>query len=93
MIPTLTVICLFFAGVITLVMKAQMRKRQTGKEGMIGVEGKSVTDIFENGKVFIKGEYWNASSNKPIEKGRRIRITSVDGLKIKVEEIEDKQGG
>lgn len=93
MIPTLTVICLFFAGVITLVMKAQMRKRQTGKEGMLGVEGKSVTDIFEDGKVFIKGEYWNASSDKPVEKGRRIRITSVDGLKIKVEEIEDKQGG
>ena len=90
MIPTLTVICLFFASVIALVMKAQMRKRRTGKEGMLGEEGRSVTDIFENGKVLIKGEYWNASSDKPVEKGKRVRIAKVEGLKIKVEEIENK---
>ena len=90
MIPTLTIICLFFASVIALVMKAQMRKRRTGKEGMLGEEGRSVTDIFENGKVFIKGEYWNASSDKPVEKGKRVRIAKVEGLKIKVEEIENK---
>jgi len=93
MIPMLTVICLFFAGVIALVLKAQMRKRRTGKEGMVDEEGKTVTDIYETGKVFIKGEYWNASSDKPVEKGRRVRIVKVEGLLIKVEEIEDKQGG
>ena len=93
MIPTLTVICLFFAGIIALVLKAQMRKRRTGKEGMAGEEGNAVTDIYETGKVFIMGEYWNASSEKPVEKGRRVRIVQVEGLKVKVEEIEDKQGG
>jgi len=93
MIPTLTLICLFFAGVIALVLKAQMRKRRTGKEGMVGQEGKAVTDIYESGKVFIKGEYWNASSDKPVEKSRRVKIVQVNGLIIKVEEIEDKQGG
>lgn len=93
MIPTLTVICLFFAGVIALVLKAQMRKRRTGKEGMLGEEGKAVTDVYETGKVFIKGEYWNASSDKPVEMGRRVRIVKVEGLKIQVEKIEDKQGG
>lgn len=93
MIPTLTVICLFFASIIALVLKAQMRKRRTGKEGMVGEEGKAVTDIHETGKVFIKGEYWNASSDKPVEMGRRVRILKVEGLKIKVEQIEGKQGG
>ncbi len=93
MIPTLTVICLFFASIIALVLKAQMRKRRTGKEGMVGEEGKAVTDVYETGKVFIKGEYWNASSDKPVEKGRRVRIVKVEGLIVKVEEIEDKKGG
>lgn len=93
MIPTVTVICLFFAGVIALVLKAQMRKKITGKEGMVGEEGKAVTDVNEDGKVYIKGVYWNASSDKPVEKGRAVRIVKVEGLKIKVEEIEDKQGG
>ena len=93
MIPTLTVICLFFASIVALVLKAQMRRKLTGKEGMMGEEGKAVTDVYETGKVFIKGEYWNASSDKPVEKGRKVRIAKVEGLIIKVEEIEDKQGG
>ncbi len=91
MIPTLTVICLFFAGIIALVLKAQMRKRRTGKEGMVGEEGRTVTDVYETGKVFIKGEYWNALSDKHVEKGRKVRIVKVDGLKIKIEEIENKK--
>jgi membrane-bound serine protease (ClpP class) len=93
MIPTLTIICLFFAGIIALVLKAQMRKRLTGKDGMVGEEGKAVTDVYETGKVFVKGEYWNASSDKPVEKGRRVRISKVEGLVIKIEEIKDKEGG
>jgi membrane-bound serine protease (ClpP class) len=93
MIPVLTVICLFFAGVIALVLKAQMRKRLTGKEGMMGEEGKAVTDIHEDGKVYIKGAYWNATSDKRVEAGRGIKVVKIEGLKIKVEEIENKQGG
>jgi membrane-bound serine protease (ClpP class) len=93
MIPVLTIICLFFAGVIALVLKAQMRRRRTGKEGMAGEEGKALTDIYETGTALIKGEYWNASSDKRIEAGRGVRVIKVEGIKIKVEEIENKQGG
>ncbi len=93
MIPTLAVISLFFAGIIALVMKAQMRTRRTGKEGMVGEEGTAVTDIHETGKVFIKGEYWDALSDAHVEKGRKVRIVKVEGLKIRVEEIERKEGG
>lgn len=88
MIPTLAFISLFFVGVIALVLKAQLRKRRTGKEGMLGQEGKAVTDVHESGKVFIKGEYWNASSDKPVNRGSKIRVVKVEGLTIKVEEIE-----
>lgn len=93
MIPVLTLICLFFMGVITVVLKAQMRRRRSGREGMEGEAGQAVTDIDETGKVFIKGEYWNALSDKRVEKGKKIRVIRVEGLKVKVEEIEDKQGG
>jgi len=93
MIPTLTFISLFFVGVIALVLKAQLRKRRTGKEGMLCQEGKAVTDVFESGKVFIKGEYWNASSDQPVNKGSRIKVVKVEGLTIKIEQIQDKYGG
>jgi len=93
MIPTLTIICLFFAGIIALVLKAQMRKRRTGKEGMVGEEGRAVTDVHGTGKVFIKGEYWDSESDKPVEKGKKVKVVKVEGLKIKIEEIESKEGG
>ena len=92
MIPVLTVICLFFVSVIGLVLKAQMRKQRTGGEGMVGETGEAVTDVYETGKVYIKGEYWNASSEKPVEKGKDIKVVSVEGLKVKVEKIEYKKG-
>jgi len=87
MIPALIVISLFFAGVMSLVMKAQMRKRQAGREGMIGAEGEAVTDIHEMGKVFVHGEYWNAWSDRAVEKGKKIRVVEVAALKLKIEEL------
>jgi membrane-bound serine protease (ClpP class) len=93
MVPVLAAVCLFFVGVIALVLKAQMRKRHTGKEGMAGETGVAVTDIHETGKVLVKGEYWDAASGKPIEKGKEVKVVSVEGLKIRVEEIIEKQGG
>jgi membrane-bound serine protease (ClpP class) len=87
MIPALIVISMFFAGVIALVLKAQMRKRHSGREGMISAEGEAVTDIHEKGKVFIRGEYWNAWSDKAVEKGKKIRVIEVEALSVKVEEV------
>ena len=87
MIPTLAIISGFFAGVIALVLKAQMRKRHTGKEGMVGGEGRTVTDVYKEGKVFIHGEYWNAFSDKLVEKGKMVRVVEVESLRLKVQEI------
>ena len=87
MIPALIVISLFFAGVVSLVLKAQMRKRQSGREGMIGAEGEAVTDVHEMGKVFVHGEYWNAWSDRAVEKGKRVRVVAVTALKLKIEEF------
>lgn len=89
MIPALIVISLFFVTVIFLVVKAQRRKRLTGKEGMIGTEGLAITDIHTEGRVFVKGEYWNAFSDKPISQGQRVRVTAVEGLRLRVEDVQD----
>ena len=47
------------------------QKPQGGQEGMAGEEGEAVTDIFEEGKVLIHGEYWSAVSDAPVAKGKR----------------------
>jgi len=37
--------------------------------------------------VFIKGQYWKATSEKPIKKGAKVKIVKVEGLNLIVEEI------
>lgn len=87
LVPTVTILSLFFIWVISLVVKAQLRKKLTGKEEMEGSEGVAVTDISDRGKVLIKGEYWNAASDQVIPQGKQIRVKSVEGLTLNVEEI------
>ncbi|HOF04191.1 MAG TPA: nodulation protein NfeD [Syntrophales bacterium] len=92
LIPTLTVISLFFVGVIYLVVKAQVRRKHTGREGMIGAEGRAVTNIDGEGKVMVKGEYWAAYSDEPLEEGTKITVVGMEGLRIKVAPSKDKKG-
>ncbi|MBN1380687.1 MAG: nodulation protein NfeD [Deltaproteobacteria bacterium] len=87
MIPAVAIVSLFFMGIVALVVKAHMRKSATGSEGMRGEIGEAVTDIYETGKVFFLGEYWNAFSDYLIEKGDKVKIVQVEGLKVKVEKI------
>jgi len=87
LVPMVIVVSLFFAGVISLVVKAQLSKKHTGKEGVEGAEGVTMTEVFEQGMVLINGEYWNAASDRKIEQGKHIRVKSVEGLTLNVEEI------
>lgn len=86
-LPSVAVVSVFFAGVVALVLKAQLRRQSTGKEGMEGVHGVAVTDVHEDGKVLIRGEYWNAVSRLPVRAGAKIRVVGMTGMKVDVEEI------
>ena len=87
MVPTVILTSLFFVAIISLALKAQLRKPRTGAEGMIGLKGTALTPIHENGKVLVQGEYWNALSVAAIEKGREVKVIAVRGLNLEVEEI------
>ena len=86
LVPTVAIVSLFSAGVISIAVRAQMRRVATGSEGMIGVLGEAASAVHEKGKVLIRGEYWNAFSKAPIEKGKKVQVVDVKGLNIEVEE-------
>jgi membrane-bound serine protease (ClpP class) len=87
LVPAILVASGFFIVVIWLAIKAQMRKHYTGAEAMVGDETEALTDIADEGKVFTRGEYWSAKSEKPVKKGAKVRIVKVEGLVLIVEEI------
>ena len=86
LVPTVAIVSLFFVAVISIAVRAQMRKVLTGGEGMIGALGETASEVFGRGKVIIRGEYWDATSKAPIGKGRPVKVVRVNGLKIEVEE-------
>ncbi len=88
MIPAVSITSLFFLAVIGIALKAQLRPRQGGKEGMVSEEGQAITDVFKDGKVLIHGEYWDAESDLPVSEGAKIRVIRVGRMKVKVEPIE-----
>ena len=91
LIPSVTITSLFFAAVITLALKAQLRKKVTGSEGMIGALGRAVTDVQTGGKVLVMGEYWEAWSDDPIAQGSSVRVLEIKGLKLKVEKEKEEK--
>ena len=86
LVPAVTIVSLFFIAVISIAVRAQMRKVMTGGEGMIGAVGQAVSAVHESGKVLVRGEYWNAFSKAPIEKGKQVAVVGVKELKVEVEE-------
>ncbi len=86
LIPAVATISIFFLAVIGLVVKAQRRKQYIGEIAIIGEEGETVTDVHEEGQVFVKGEYWRAESEQRVDKGRKIVVVGIKGMKLIVRE-------
>jgi membrane-bound serine protease (ClpP class) len=72
---------------VRLVYLSSRRKAVTGEEGMLGESGVAKTDIYSDGRVFVRGEYWNASADHLIPAGSRVRVVKVEGLKVQVEQL------
>jgi len=80
----------FFAAVISLAVRSQLRKPSTGSEGMVGEIGEAVTDIDGKGKVHVVGELWDARSDRPVRKGERVIVKGLDGMTLIVEPDKDR---
>ena len=80
----------FFAAVISLAVRSQLRKPSTGSEGMVGEVGEAVTDIDGRGKVHVVGELWDARSDRPVRKGDAVIVKGLDGMTLIVEPKNDR---
>src|SRR5579871_511712 len=78
---------------LSLVVRARHNKVVTGAEGMLGIIGSTVTELAPEGKVFVRGEYWDAVAARPVAPGARVRVTAIEKLKLTVEPVADESGG
>jgi membrane-bound serine protease (ClpP class) len=81
---------------LSLVLRARRNKVVTGSEGMIGEIGTALTPLDPDGKregrILVRGEYWNAVAQAPVAAGGRVRVTSIDRLTLTVEPTSPTNG-
>jgi membrane-bound serine protease (ClpP class) len=84
----------FFVFALSFALRAQRRRITTGMKGLIGEIGSATTDLSPKGRVFVRGEYWNAlSCEGVIKKGEEIEVRDVERLKLKVRRKKPEEGG
>jgi membrane-bound serine protease (ClpP class) len=83
-IPAVAASALLFIITVTVAVRVYREKPNTGKAGMIGMQAVAKTDVRADGQVFMRGEYWSAWSDEPIQKGEKVTVLSIKGLKLKV---------
>lgn len=78
----------FFVVVVAKAVKAHRRRPTTGMEGLIGLDGIAQGALDPGGKVFVRGEYWDAVSDEPIAAGSGIVVEAVEGMRLRVRKAE-----
>ena len=74
----------FFTFVLGALSESRKRPVVSGREHLIGAEGK-VLEFFEGtGQVRVHGEIWKACSETPLVQDQTVRVVSVNGLVLNV---------
>jgi membrane-bound serine protease (ClpP class) len=78
----------FFLLVLYMVTRTQRRPFVSGREGLAGERGDAVTDVFEDGRVFVHGEYWRAFAAERVGRGEKIEVVRMaDDMRLEVRRI------
>ena len=88
LIPTAILLGLLVVIVGKLAVKAQRRRKKTGKADLydVVVEVESVTKS-NTGTLQVFGEIWKFESNVKVKIGDKVKIKDVKGLKLIVEKV------
>lgn len=83
-VTTVLAVTVFFLVAVTKAVQAHRRRPVTGIEGLVGESGKAESDLAPEGKVFVRGEYWDAVSSERIAKGEKVVVVAVEGMRVGV---------
>jgi membrane-bound serine protease (ClpP class) len=75
----------FFLLVLTMALQARRRPIVSGRDLLIGSQGRVVDWANGSGHVRVEGEIWQAAGPSDLPTGARVRIAKVQGLTLTVE--------
>jgi membrane-bound serine protease (ClpP class) len=71
----------------SLVLRVHRQPVETGESGMVGKIGTVLTALDPAGKIFVHGEYWDATSTTSVPPNAKVRVVAVEGLRLRVEAV------
>jgi len=82
------VVGLMLAFLISRAVAVRHRPPTSGTTAMVGIEGEAREDLGpEGGLVMVDGALWQASAAVPVHRGARVRVRTVEGLRLTVEPV------
>jgi membrane-bound serine protease (ClpP class) len=75
----------FFVLGLSLLVRSRRRPVVTGEEALLGALGETVSWESGEGRVWLRGEVWQARGAGPLAPGARVRVVAREGLTLIVE--------
>jgi membrane-bound serine protease (ClpP class) len=72
---------------MTIAFKARKNKVITGAQGLIGETGVVQATLAPQGKVFVRGEIWDAIGSAHLDAGQLVVIRQIEGLTLRVDPV------
>ena len=87
LVPSVTGLAIFAGIAIFAVGRTFLRQQTAGVSELIGMVGRADTALAPEGRVFVRGEYWNARSDEEIPASSRVEVLGVEGMKLRVRRV------
>jgi membrane-bound serine protease (ClpP class) len=84
LLPVILVFAAYTIALVRLVVQAQRRRAQTGREGLVAQRGRAETALSPEGWVVVQGERWRARAAEPVAAGDAVVVEAVEGLLLRV---------
>ncbi|HDP89099.1 MAG TPA: nodulation protein NfeD [Thioalkalivibrio sp.] len=79
----------FFLWVTGMFIRMRRKKVVSGAEEMVGALGEALEDFDKSGRIRVHSELWTGVADRPVRKGQRVEVLSMDGLKLRIKPLEE----
>jgi len=74
-----------FAGIVVFSLGRSMLVRGiAGVDELVGLVGTACTALDPEGRVYVRGEYWNVEAEEHVDEGQSVEVLAVNGLHLRV---------
>jgi membrane-bound serine protease (ClpP class) len=84
LVPITLAFAVFAGAVVFAVGRTFARGQTAGVDELIGLQGEAQTALDPDGRVFVRGEYWNARADESIGEGEPVLVSAVEGMRLRV---------